>query len=71
MTIIYYGVELQVDYKHCAEEPMIMYYGDGTGYPGSPAEVELLSTEVNGVDITDILLEKQIEEIENIILDKL
>lgn len=36
-------------------EPMVMYYADGTGYPGSPGLVEIHSVLANGVDITDAL----------------
>jgi len=71
MKIGYYGVDLEVTYKYYEEEPTVMYYKDMSGHPGSPAEVELFSAEVNGVDIIEILNEEQIEEIENIILNKL
>ncbi len=65
MRIGYYGVDLEVTYRHYIGEP------ETYDYPGSPDEVELLSVEVNDIDITEILVEEQIEEIENIILNKL
>jgi hypothetical protein len=30
-----------IDYKATKAEPMVMYYRDGSGYPGSPAECEV------------------------------
>ncbi len=52
-----YGTQLTVDvrYKSHPGEPMVMYYPDGSGYPGSPPEAELLGVcvtrwEVEGDD---------------------
>lgn len=52
------------------EERMVMYYADGSGYPGAPAEldvhrIECLTGELNEADrerITEIALEKILEE---------
>ena len=32
-----------VEYKYTKGEPMIRYYEDGSGYPGSDAEVDIYS----------------------------
>ncbi len=65
MTIKYYGVPIEVTYTHYVGEEQTY------DYPGSPDEVELLSAEVNDIDITEILVEEQIEDIENLILKEL
>jgi len=60
---------VEVSFTHYPEEPMTMYYPDGSGHPGSPESVEdiCITTKINGVDvdITDVLeaLEFDIEEI--------
>ena len=43
-----FGTELTVDIRYKAHpgEPMVMYYPDGDGYPGSPPEAELLGAYV-------------------------
>tara|TARA_R100000734_G_C3307392_1_gene97975 strand:+ start:572 stop:769 length:198 start_codon:yes stop_codon:yes gene_type:complete len=65
MTIKYYNVPIEVTYKHYIGEP------ETHDYPGSPDEVELLSAEVNDIDITEILVEEQIEDIEDLILKEI
>jgi hypothetical protein len=42
-----YGlIEFELECKAYPGEPMVMYYPDGSGYPGSPPEVEVLSLTV-------------------------
>jgi len=36
-------VKALIEYDYEPEEPMVMYYPDGSGYPGSPAMVEVTS----------------------------
>ena len=40
------SLEVQILYEHTPGERMVMYYPDGSGYPGSPPEVEFLSCHV-------------------------
>jgi hypothetical protein len=40
------GVEVELTWNVYPEEPMVMYYPDGSGYPGSPAHAELVGCEV-------------------------
>ena len=60
---------MEVSFTHYPEEPMVRYYPDGTGHPGSPASVDdiCITTKINGVDvdITDVLeaLEFDVEDI--------
>lgn len=37
------------------EEPMVMYYPDGSGYPGSPAEFEISEIIGSPLDLVDLL----------------
>lgn len=52
-----YDVCLEVSGYYCPEEPMVMYYTDGTGYPGSSADFEIETVTVDGVNIYELLSE--------------
>ena len=60
---------MEVSFTHYPEEPMVRYYPDGSGHPGSSASVDdiCITTKINGVDvdITDVLeaLEFNVEDI--------
>ena len=68
-----YDVYLDVSGYYSPEEPMVMYYPDGSGYPGCSAEFEISSVKLEGIVITDLLsdevyqliIEKSIENHEN------
>lgn len=49
---IEYEEEWELKLHFTPGEKMIMYYKDGSGYPGSPAEVELISAEL--IERTDL-----------------
>ena len=66
--ITYRGFELEVVGYYSPAEPMVMYYPDGSGYPGCPAEFEVNEIFLNSIDIFELLNEEQITEIENLIL---
>jgi len=63
------GVQVDVHYDYTPEEPMVMYYGDGSGYPGSPAAVYIHKVEVDYTDITEIICDNTLEDLEQQILD--
>jgi hypothetical protein len=68
-----YDVYLDVSGYYSPPEAMVMYYPDGSGYPGCPAEFEIISVSLNGTRITDLIsddvyneiIEKAIDNIEN------
>lgn len=66
----YKGISFDVTFEYTPEDPMIWRYPDGSGYPGSPAEVEISEISHKGTDFT-IFLEDKISEIETIILENL
>ena len=68
-TLNYKGIDFDVEYTYLAEEKMVMYYPDGSGYPGSPAEVEINEIKHKG-DCFFEVLEDNIEEISNLILEQ-
>ena len=42
-------VTVEIEYKIWEGEPMVMYDPDGGGYPGSPAEIDILVVSVTSV----------------------
>ena len=67
-TITLFDVYLDVEYLYNPAEPPVYYYKDGSGYPGAPEYVEILSIKCNGADLYDFidgfdLLDKIEEEI--------
>jgi hypothetical protein len=62
-TIKYKGVELDIEFYFSPSEASVMYYLDGSGYPGCTEEVEIYSIEHNGDSVMD-LIEDQLTSIE-------
>ena len=60
------GVPLTVEGFYSPEEKEVLYYLDGSGHPGSPAEFEIMEVKLQGtyVDLFDLLSENIIQEIE-------
>jgi len=69
-TITFRGIEFDVDYDFKPAEPMVMYYSDGSGHPGCPAEVEQINEITHkGTDFTEFLEEHE-DEIAQIIYEQ-
>tara|TARA_Y100000310_G_C20366062_1_gene661241 strand:- start:152 stop:385 length:234 start_codon:yes stop_codon:yes gene_type:complete len=71
LTINYKGVNIDCEFDYSPGEPMVMYYSDGSGYPGSPPDIELESIKIGDVEVIDMFdnLDK-IEEISELIIEK-
>lgn len=69
--INYLDYTLEVEYDYEPEEPMVMYYKDGSGHPGSPAIVNIYSCKLGDVDILDLLAPNRIEDIEELIFNQI
>ena len=57
------GVYVTVSGTYHPEEPTEWYDGNMTGYPGSYAEFELESVQVDGTEIIDIISDEIYDEI--------
>ena len=71
-TIEIDGISFDVEYWYEPAERMVMYYPDGSGYPGSPASVDIVKILYKGVDIKDLLYALSgnlVEKIENKVLE--
>jgi len=72
MKLIIDGIEFDVDFDYTPGEPMVMYYADGSGYPGSDPEIEINSITHKGTDFTDFLIGRMpYEELEGKIFDQM
>lgn len=56
-TVNFMGIEMEVTGIYSPEEPMVMYYKDGSGYPGSASEFEVTEVKIGNVNV-DNLIEK-------------
>ena len=64
-------IQLEITGYYYPPEEMVMYDGNMEGYPGSPAEFELHSVELQGIDITEIISGDILDEIiEKVIKDQ-
>jgi len=73
-TINYNGIEFEVEFDYSPAEDCVMYYSDMSGYPGAPAEVEIISIKHANEDFFDFLDEIVpcwIDKVEELILDKI
>ena len=69
-TINFKGIDFEVEFDYQPYEAMVMYYPDGSGHPGCPEQAEI--SEINHKE-TDFMefLEDNINEIEQLVLDKM
>jgi len=68
--IEYRGVFVVVVGEYEPSEPTIRYYEDMSGYPGASATFTIQNVMVEDVDISELLSYEQLNEIENLIIEK-
>ena len=73
IEIEFKGITLRVEGIYEPEEQMVRYYPDGDGYPGSPSnfDIEGIYAADSEIDIYDLLPMRDIEEIEDEIINKI
>lgn len=64
------GVMLTVELDYTPSEPMVMYYSDMSGYPGSPAEIDIINIKIENQDVME-LLEDYLDDITELLYQKL
>jgi len=47
------GLEVEIEWNLTEGEPMVRYYPDGSGYPGSPPEAEIQNVRVTALYFGD------------------
>jgi hypothetical protein len=72
VEINYLEVPLTVSGTYYEGDPQVMYDSNGEGYPGSPAEFEIIKITVSDsdVDIWELFSNKQIDEITELVIEK-
>jgi len=55
VLVNYLGIDIEVEGVYSPEEPMVIYYKDGSGYPGSASEFEVIGAFINGQDAVNIM----------------
>ena len=50
-----HDLELEIEGNYTPEEPMVMYYADGSGYPGSPSEFEIQNIKITKGNLCDLI----------------
>jgi hypothetical protein len=72
IEIEYLGVPLSIEGTYYPSEAQVMYYSDMSGYPGSPAEFEIIKITVtdSDVDIWELFSQRQIDEITELVIQK-
>ena len=68
-TIIFENIEFNIEYDFYPSEPMVLNYGDGNGYPGSSAEVDLHSIKISEFEVYDVLDFKVVDKLYDLIID--
>jgi len=46
---------IEIEGTYYPEEPMVMYYADGSGYPGSPSEFEIQNIKITKGNLCDLI----------------
>ena len=54
INIEFQGVEFEVEFDYQPEEAAVMYYADGSGYPGCSESFEIREIDHEGYDWYDI-----------------
>lgn len=72
-TINYKGINLIVQGYYEKGEEAVMYYGDMSGYPGSPSDfhIEFIFVEDSEINIFDFFGEKDLEEIVRLVIENI
>lgn len=69
VTVVYRNVPLLLEGYYWEGSPMVMYYPDGSGHPGDPAQFEIVNVWVQDTNIVELLHDNQFEELETAAID--
>jgi len=70
LTINYKGVEFDVEFDYQPFEKQVLYYKDGSGYPGSPEMVEITEFKHKETSFLEWIEDAE-NEVSEIILEKM
>lgn len=67
--ITFYDTDISVDYEYDPGEPMVMYYPDGSGNPGTAPSVEIYDIFAGETSIYNVFDDRLISDLEERILE--
>lgn len=72
-TINFKGINLLVQGAYDKGEDSVMYYGDGSGYPGSPPsfDIEFIFIEDSEINIYELFSWDDLEKMQELALEQL
>jgi hypothetical protein len=68
-SIDYDGVNFEIEYDFYPSEPRVYNYGDGSGYAGSEAQIDLHSIKINEYEVYDVLQESVIDKLYDLLIE--
>ena len=68
-TIIFENVTFDIVYDFIPSEPRVYNYGDGSGYAGSEAQVDIHSIEIAGFEVYDIIHEYIVDKLYDLLIE--
>jgi len=71
LTINYNDIDFDVEFDYTPEEAPVMYYSDGSGYPGCAEEISIYSVKYNDKEFLDLLSDSAISTLEELISKEL
>jgi hypothetical protein len=63
LEVTVHDVTMDVSGYYTPEEPRVWYDGNMEGYPGAPAEFEIETVELEGIEISQIISDEVYEKI--------
>jgi len=71
VSVDFAGIPMTVTGTFTPSENCVMYYSDMSGYPGSAAEFEIDSIQINGQEVNDLLSDDQFDEVMEMCINSL
>lgn len=71
VEIEYRGIKLEIEGTYTPSEEQVIYYSDGSGYPGSPSEFDANAVFVQETDIYDLLGAEELEHISELCIKEI
>jgi len=71
MKVSLWNIDWEVEFDYQPAEPMVMYYSDGSGYPGCAEEVNIYLVTHAGDDFTEFFDRFGYTELEDAVLNEL
>jgi hypothetical protein len=70
LEVTVHDVTMDVSGYYTPEEPRVWYDGNMEGYPGAPAEFEIETVELEGIEISQIISDEVYEKIIEQVINK-